>query len=85
MWWYALEDILLSSDQIRLSDGQVFDTSTPQGEVDTFLAIRRLIVNPLLDDPLACVAELFEAHAVDWLAYSRAARLGLGGGQGLVR
>ena len=76
MWWYALEDILLSSDQIRLSDGQVFDTSTPQGKVDTFLAIRRLIVNPLLDDPLACVAELFEAHAVDWLAYSRQHALG---------
>ena len=76
MWWYVLEDILLSSDQIRLSDGQVFDTSTPMGKVDTFLAIRRLIVNPLLGAPLACVAQLFEAHAVDWLAYIRLHALG---------
>ncbi|MEY3872204.1 MAG: hypothetical protein RLZZ296_1199 [Pseudomonadota bacterium] len=71
MWWFALEDILLSSDEIRLSNGLVFDASTQQGKVDTFLAIRRLIVNPPPQGPLACVSELFVEHAVDWLACCR--------------
>jgi peptidoglycan/xylan/chitin deacetylase (PgdA/CDA1 family) len=71
MWWFALEDILLSSDEIRLSSGQVYETSTPQDKVEAFLAIRRLILNPFEKEPLACMAELFAEHAVDWHAYSR--------------
>lgn len=76
MWWFALEDILLSSDEIRLSNGQIFDASTQQDKEDTFLAIRRLIVNPPSEGVLACVAELFDEHAVDWLAYCRRYALG---------
>lgn len=71
MWWFALEDILLSSDDIRLSSGQVYETSTQQEKVDAFLAIRRLILNPFEKEPLSCMAELFAEHAVDWRAYSR--------------
>jgi len=76
MWWFALEDLLLSSEEIRLSNGQVFDASTQQDKVDTFLAIRRLMVSPTVGGHKACVDELFNDHAVDWLAYSRQHALG---------
>jgi peptidoglycan/xylan/chitin deacetylase (PgdA/CDA1 family) len=76
MWWFALEDLLLSSDEIRLSNGQVFDASTQQDKVDTFLAIRRLMLSPSAEGCQACVAELFNDHAVDWLAYSQQHALG---------
>jgi peptidoglycan/xylan/chitin deacetylase (PgdA/CDA1 family) len=76
MWWFALEDLLLSTDEIRLSNGQVFDASTQQDKEDTFLAIRRLMLSPSAEGRQACVAELFNDHAVDWLAYSRQHALG---------
>jgi peptidoglycan/xylan/chitin deacetylase (PgdA/CDA1 family) len=76
MWWFALEDLLLSSDEIRLSNGQVFNASTQQDKLNTFLSVRRLMVSPSADGHKACVAELFNDHAVDWLAYSRQHALG---------
>ena len=76
MWWFALEDLLLSNDEIRLSSGQVFDASTQQDKMDTFLAIRRLMVSPSTEGRQSGVAKLFNDHSVDWLAYSRQHALG---------
>ena len=71
MWWFALEDILLTGKVLRLGNGMVFDTSTAADRQATFLALRRLIVEPQPGGPLACIDALFAEHDIDWLAYSR--------------
>ena len=71
MWWFALEDILLSGKELRLANGLVFDTATAEDRQAAFLAIRRLIVEPQPGGPLACIDALFADHGIDWLAYSR--------------
>jgi peptidoglycan/xylan/chitin deacetylase (PgdA/CDA1 family) len=76
MWWFALEDLLLSRDEILLSNGQVFDASTQQDKVATFLAIRRLMVSPSAEGRQASVVKLFDDLAVDWQAYNRQHALG---------
>ena len=66
LWWYTIEELILNSTEIRLSDGSEYNCCTFQEKWDTFRSIREKV---LLLDQLNLINELnglFENYQLDW-------------------
>lgn len=66
LWWYVIEELILDSTEIELSDGSKYTCRTFQEKWDTFRYIREKV---LLLDPRNLVNELNELFAdynLDW-------------------
>ena len=66
LWWYVIENLILSSAEIRLSDGSIYVCKTFQEKWDTFRYIREKV---LMLDQLNIVKELnklFLDYHLDW-------------------
>lgn len=44
LWWYILEDMLIRNDKIILSNGQCYNCSNYSEKVDSFMKIRKIIL-----------------------------------------
>jgi len=44
LWWYVLEDVVISHDSIELTDGYCFECKTPKQKIETFMALRNQII-----------------------------------------
>lgn len=66
LWWYVIEDLILYSSGIELSDGSKYTCKTFQEKWDTFRLIREkvLLLNPrnLVNE----LNELFANYNLDW-------------------
>ncbi|MCQ2577014.1 MAG: GNAT family N-acetyltransferase [Treponema sp.] len=66
MWWYALEELLLSVDEVRLSNGTSFSCKSTEEKCNAFLEIRRQILKL---DQMKLETELnmlFSDYEIDW-------------------
>lgn len=68
LWWYVIEDLILNSSKVELSDGSKYTCETFQEKWDTFRYIREkvLLLNPqnLVNE----LNELFVNYDLDWYA-----------------
>ena len=68
LWWYVIEELILNSTEIQLSDGSKYTCQTFQEKWDTFRYIREKIL--LLDQRniVKELNELFSSYNLDWYA-----------------
>lgn len=68
LWWYVIEELILNSTEIQLSDGSKYTCRTFQEKWDTFRYIREkvLLLNPL--NLVNELNELFADYKLDWFA-----------------
>lgn len=68
LWWYVIEELILNTTEIELSDGSKYTCETFQDKWDTFRYIREkvLLLNPrnLVNE----LNELFSNYNLDWYA-----------------
>lgn len=66
LWWYVIEELILNSKEISLSDGTRYVCETFQEKWDTFRYIREKVL--LLDQSNLVneLNELFAAYQLDW-------------------
>ena len=67
LWWYSIENLILSSDTIHLSDGTTYVCYTYQQKWDTFRLIREKILKLKQSDLIHSLQELFADYPIDWL------------------
>lgn len=68
LWWYSIEDLILSNDSIKLADGSTYICNTYQQKWDTFRLIREKILKLDQSKLLTSLQELFADYQIDWLA-----------------
>lgn len=68
LWWLTIEDLILSSEKIELSDGSTYICKTYQQKWDTFRLIREKILKLDQKKLLNSLQELFANYYIDWLA-----------------
>ena len=68
LWWYVIEELILNSTEIQLSDGSQYTCETFQEKWDTFRYIREKVL--LLDQRNLVneLNELFANYQLDWYA-----------------
>ena len=66
LWWYVLEDIIVSNDEIVLSDGQKFDCKSESEKIDTFMKMREMIISFEQKDFSAHLNNIFSNYDMDW-------------------
>lgn len=66
LWWYALEDLILSHDTITLSNGITYDCGTVTAKEKAFLDIRAEILKLEQTNLEAELNGLFKEYNVDW-------------------
>ena len=68
LWWYVIEELILNSTEIQLSDGSKYVCKTFQEKWDTFRYIREKVL--LLDQRniVKELNELFASYNLDWYA-----------------
>lgn len=68
LWWYVIEDLILNSKEILLSDGSKYKCSTFQEKWDTFRYIREKVLMLDQQNIVNELNELFVNYHLDWLA-----------------
>ena len=68
LWWYVIEDLILNSKEIHLSDGSKYNCSTFQEKWDTFRYIREKVLMLDQQNIVNKLNELFVNYQLDWLA-----------------
>lgn len=67
LWWFSIEELILSHDIIQLSDGTTYTCQSYQQKWDTFRLIREKILNLNQANLLYLLNNLFCAYQIDWL------------------
>ena len=70
LWWYALEDFLITKNEVTLSDGKKYICRTKQEKTDTFMKIREIIISFEPNAFLKKLNELFSNYCINWYKYS---------------
>lgn len=68
LWWYVLEDLILSNREIVLSNGNKYDCSTMEHKEKTFLDIRLEILALDQTKLLEELNKLFSGYDIDWFS-----------------
>ena len=68
LWWYVIEDLILNSKEIHLSNGSKYNCSTFQEKWDTFRYIREKVLMLDQQNIVNELNELFVNYQLDWLA-----------------
>lgn len=66
LWWYELEDLLLSHEEISLSNGVTYPAHNYEEKCDSFLKIREEILKLDQLDLENALNRLFSGYKVDW-------------------
>lgn len=75
LWWYVLEDLILSHDEIILSNNKKYSCKTNLQKLNTFFKIRELIISFEPEDFELRLKNLFNQYKIDW--YSKCEELAL--------
>ena len=67
LWWYVIEDLILNSTEIELSDGSKYTCKTFQEKWDTFRYIREKVLLLNQSNIVNELNELFSNYQLDWL------------------
>ncbi len=59
LWWYVLEDLLMSNTELKLGDGSCYDCSTIEKKNSAFDAVRQKIFNLPTESVKQSLANLF--------------------------
>ena len=70
LWWYALEDVLLNHETIKLSDGSLYQCGDLIEKQKVFLAIRDKILKLNQANLVSLLESFFSSYKVDWYAYT---------------
>ena len=68
LWWYVLEELILNSTEIELSDGCTYTCKTFQEKWDTFRYIREKVLLLNQSNLFNELNKLFANYQLDWLA-----------------
>lgn len=68
LWWITIEDLILSNNDLQLSDGSTYICQTYQQKWDTFRLIREKILKLDQRNLLNSLQELFANYQINWLA-----------------
>lgn len=68
LWWYVIEELILNSEEIQLSDGSKYICQTFQDKWDTFRFIREKVLLLPPHDLINELNKLFSAYKLDWLS-----------------
>ncbi len=68
LWWYVLEELILNTTEIKLSDGSKYTCRTFQEKWDTFRYLRERILLLNQNNLINELNELFTNYQLDWLA-----------------
>jgi len=68
LWWYVIEDLILHSKEIQLSDGSKYKCATFQEKWDTFRYIREKVLLLNQRNIVNELNRLFADYQLDWLA-----------------
>lgn len=66
LWWYELEDLILSHDKILLSNNFTYETRTKEQKEKAFLDIRLEILKLNQENLIDSLNELFCNYQIDW-------------------
>ena len=70
LWWYGLEDILLSNKKITLNDGSFYECESLIEKQKVFLAIRNKVLKLDQTNLSSLLENLFSNYKVDWHKYT---------------
>ena len=70
LWWYVLEDFLITKNEVTLSNGKSFVCKTKQEKTDAFMKIREIIISFEPNEFLNKLNELFSNYRINWYKYS---------------
>lgn len=68
LWWYVIEELILNSTEVLLSDGSKYTCRTFQEKWDTFRYIREKILLLNQNNLVNELNELFANYKLDWFA-----------------
>lgn len=68
LWWYLLEDLILSNDEIVLSNGITYPCKTREEKEKSFLDIRAEILKLDQTNLASELDSLFAGYKIDWLS-----------------
>lgn len=68
LWWFSIEDLILSHQEIHLQDGSVYSCRTPQERWDTFRYLREKILRLNQEHLEEELNRVFASYVIDWKA-----------------
>lgn len=68
LWWYPIEELVLSHHFVSVSDGTVYNCRTHQEKWDTFRCLRGRILKLNQNTLLAGLNQMFAFYDIDWYA-----------------
>ena len=68
LWWYVIEELILKSTEVLLSDGSKYTCKTFQEKWDTFRYIREKVLLLNQSNLVNELNKLFAGYKLDWLA-----------------
>lgn len=66
LWWYVLEDLILSNDFLKLGNGKTYKCKTKKEKEVVFLEIREMILGFKKENFLNSLNDLFCHYEIDW-------------------
>ena len=71
LWWYVLEDLILSHEYLKLCNGKTYECESKEQKEEVFLEIRKIILNFKKENFLDSLNELFCYYEIDWFSKNR--------------
>ena len=71
LWWYILEDLILSNESLKLCDGTTYECKSKEQKEDVFLQIRKIILDFKNENFLDSLKKMFCYYEVDWFCKNR--------------
>lgn len=71
LWWYSLEDLILSNNFLVLSDGTKYNCYDKKEKENAFINLRNIVLNLPQDRLLESFKDLFRRYSFDPLKYVR--------------
>ena len=68
LWWYTIEELILNSTEIQLSDGSTYSCKSFQEKWDTFRYIREKVLRLNQSHIVDELNDLFANYHLDWYA-----------------
>lgn len=70
LWWYQLEDIIMNNNSVKLSNGMCFSCDSNTEKENSFLAIRKIILELSTEDFDNQLRELLSHYTLNFEKYS---------------
>ena len=71
LWWYVLEDLILSHESLKLCNRKTYECKSKKQKENVFLEIRKIILSFKKENFLDSLNELFCYYDIDWFSKNR--------------